>query len=239
MNVRTMIMGCASLPLAALLLAGCEPRPPAAALPIPVAQRAAIPASQPVAPAPSTAPLSFPSAGSSSPLVPSGGGFSLPIGGEIPAAPSTPAAVPNPARFAADQEGSTIPVPSPQPQGSPGLSPAKSTAGSPAEAPGLRIHLSAGIAVPQSLPDGTVMAISVDYSSNAALHPSARYVWVIKSAAGEAVNEVKLEDSGNLSAFFLKLKPEHRPFSARIEEVTPGSKRRTVISNELPLKTDY
>ena len=54
-----------------------------------------------------------------------------------------------------------------------------------------------------------------------------------------AVNEVKLEASGNLSAFFLKLKPEHRPFSARIEEVTPGSKRRTVISNELPLKTDY
>lgn len=83
------------------------------------------------------------------------------------------------------------------------------------------------------------MAISVDYSLNAALHPSARYVWVIKSAAGEAVNEVKLDDSGNLSAFFLQLKPEHRPFSARIEEVTPGSKRRNVISNELPLKTDY
>ena len=59
------------------------------------------------------------------------------------------------------------------------------------------------------------------------------------AAAGEAVNEVKLEDSGNLSAFFLKLKPEHRPFSARIEEVTTGSKRRTIISNELPLKTDY
>ena len=83
------------------------------------------------------------------------------------------------------------------------------------------------------------MAMSVDYSLNAALHPSSRYVWVIKSAAGEAVNEVKLEASGNLSAFFLKLKPEHRPFSARIEEVTPGSKRRTIISNELPLKTDY
>ena len=83
------------------------------------------------------------------------------------------------------------------------------------------------------------MAMSVDYSVRGSLNPSSRYAWVIKHAGGEVVNEVKLENSGNLSAFFEKLKPEHRPFSARIEEVTPGSNRRTVISNELPLKTDF
>lgn len=83
------------------------------------------------------------------------------------------------------------------------------------------------------------MAMNVDYSVRGSLNPSSRYAWVIKYAGGEVVNEVKLENSGNLSAFFEKLKPEHRPFSARIEEVTPGSNRRTVISNELPLKTDF
>ena len=40
-------------------------------------------------------------------------------------------------------------------------------------------------------------------------------------------------------SFFQQLKPEHRPFSVRIEELTSGSQHRTLISNELPLKTDY
>ncbi|MCE9526350.1 MAG: hypothetical protein K8R36_09885 [Planctomycetales bacterium] len=93
--------------------------------------------------------------------------------------------------------------------------------------------------MPQSLPIGTVMAISVDYAVRGRLNPSSHYVWVIKSGAGEAVSEVALDNSGNLSAFFEKLKPEHRPFTARIEEVTPGSKRRTVVSNEVPLQTSY
>jgi hypothetical protein len=83
------------------------------------------------------------------------------------------------------------------------------------------------------------MAMSVDYSVRGRLNSSSAYVWVIKSGAGEVVSEVKLDDSGNLSAFCEKLKPEHRPFSARIEEVTPGSKRRTVVSNEVPLQTSY
>jgi len=82
------------------------------------------------------------------------------------------------------------------------------------------------------------MAISVDYSLNVELNPKARYLWVIKSGAGERINEVKLDATGNLSAFFLDLKPEHRPFTARIEEVV-SSRHRTVISNEAPLKTDY
>jgi hypothetical protein len=108
----------------------------------------------------------------------------------------------------------------------------------PAPASGKFIQLSAGIAVPQFLPTGTCMSLSVDYSLSAAPRAS-HYLWVVKSASGEIVNEVKLESSGNLSAFFQQLRPEHRPFSVRIEEVPAGSKSRTVVSNELTLKTDY
>lgn len=93
--------------------------------------------------------------------------------------------------------------------------------------------------MPQSLPGGTVMGMSVDYALRGGLNRSSRYAWVIKSTAGDVVTEVQLDASGNLSAFFQQLKPEHRPFSARIEELSPGSKRRVVVSNELPLKTDY
>jgi len=96
-----------------------------------------------------------------------------------------------------------------------------------------------GIAVPQSLPVGTVMAISVDYERYAELKTSSRYALVVKSTAGEIVNEIKLEPSGNLSVFIQQFKPEHRPFTARIEELTPGSNRRTIVSNEVTLKTDY
>jgi len=93
--------------------------------------------------------------------------------------------------------------------------------------------------VPQSLPTGTVMAISVDYERYAELKTSSRYALVVKSTAGEIDNEVQLQPSGNLSFFIQQLKPEHRPFTAGIEEVTPGSKRRTIVSNEVTLKTDY
>ena len=101
------------------------------------------------------------------------------------------------------------------------------------------MNLSAGIAVPQNLPNGTVMAISVDDALNAEPKTSSRYALVVKSAAGEIVSEFKPQSSGNLSVFFQQLKPEHRPFTARIEELSPGSNRRTIISNEVTLKTDY
>ncbi|HEX5035149.1 MAG TPA: hypothetical protein VFW62_11780 [bacterium] len=99
--------------------------------------------------------------------------------------------------------------------------------------------MSAGIAVPQSLPEGTVMGLSADYEVFGSLRPSSRYVWVVKSGAGETVNAVELQRSGTLSAFFLELKPQHRPFSVRIEELPSGSKRRVIISNEMTLQTNY
>lgn len=113
-----------------------------------------------------------------------------------------------------------------------GPAPAPTAASSPA------IHLSAGIAVPQSLPDGTVMGMSVDYAFRGSPSPSAKYVWVIESALGDSFAEVQLSSSGTLQAFFPDLKPEHRPFRARIDELKSESQRQKV-SNTVPLQTNY
>ena len=225
MRVHNWIMGFAGLPLALLLLAGCESQPATGPLPVRVAQTAAA-AAPPAASAPA------PAAAAS---VAASGTFSLPIGAPIPSAAAEEQVPNSPAPF------SIPPLAQQPPQGQQPqpATPAPSRTSSPTAAPGPSIHLSAGIAVPQSLPIGTVMALSVDYSFSGERKNSTHYLWVVKSGAGEFVNEVQLEESGNLSAFFQQLRPEHRPFSVRIEQFTPGSKHRTIISNEVTLKTDY
>jgi hypothetical protein len=101
------------------------------------------------------------------------------------------------------------------------------------------IRLSAGIAVPQSLPTGTVMAMSVDYAIAGPLNQSSRFVWVAASQEGGNVEvAVQLQQSGTLQAFFRQLRPEHRPFNCYIEEVAPGG-RRTRISNVATMQTNY
>jgi hypothetical protein len=214
--------------LAAMLLAGCEQTPVAGTL-TPVAEGSSPAAS--ISPAPANAgPVPSTQAVSVSP--PSSG-FSLPIGGDIlplPGSQSAPAVPTFPPLHAKAPAGGNVP-------GSAVRSPA--SGGTPADLTSPAIHLSAGVAVPQSLPTGTAMGVSVDYRARGSLSSSSRYVFVVKSAAGEAVNEVQLESSGTLAAFFLELKPEHRPFTVRIEEISPGSLRRVVISNEVTLKTDY
>jgi hypothetical protein len=215
---------------AAVFVAGCESQPAAG----PVAVRVA-----PVA-SPSSAP---PGQGNfTSPAPATSGDFSLPIGADIPPlaeeTANAPIVIPPLAQAPSNVAGQQPQHPQQPLQVPPTPAQGALPANSPATNSGSSIHLSAGIAVPQSLPIGTVMAISVDYSLRSELRAS-QYVLVVKSSAGEIVNEVKLESSGNLSAFFQQLRPEHRPFSVRIEEVIPGSKRRAVISNELTLKTDY
>ena len=207
----------ASLTLAVLLLAGCGSQPVAG--PVRVAQTAA-----PAQAASATGPAA-------PTLAPASSGFSLPIGVDIP--PATPDSASNSAATAV-QPSQAQPS-----QQFPPATPATPSTSSPAPTPERFIHLSAGIAVPQSLPVGTVMAISVDYERYAELKTSSRYALVVKSTAGEIVSEVKLEPEGNLSVFIQQFKPDHRPFTARIEEISPGSKRRTIISNEVTLKTDY
>lgn len=212
-----------------VVLAGCEQTPVAGTL-APVVTSSS-PAA-PINPAPANA--SPAQSGQSGTPSLSSLGFSLPIGGDIqplpavPPAPAVPVFVPLQANAPA---GSNVP--------DGGAVRAPTSGGSPADLTSPAIHLSAGVAVPQSLPTGTAMGVSVDYRARGSLSSSSRYVFVVKSAAGEAVNEVQLESSGTLAAFFLELKPEHRPFTVRIEEISPGSLRRVVISNEVTLKTDY
>lgn len=160
-----------------------------------------------------------------------------------PPAASTPIAA-NPGLIPVDQIGSAGAKSAPgqggaaQGQGTPQPGPrSTSTNVVPSGTP--PIHLSAGIAVPQSLPTGTQMGISVDYAIRGALNRSSRYVLVISSEGGGSVEaEVKLATSGTFQDFVPKLRPEDRPFNCRIDEVTPGG-RRIRASNVAPLQTNY
>src|SRR5687768_6485078 len=77
---------------------------------------------------------------------------------------------------------------------------APAQAGSVASARSPSIRLSAGVAVPTSLPGGTQMGISVDYAITGPLNGAAKYLWVIKSEAGQIESEVQLQTRGTLQA---------------------------------------
>jgi hypothetical protein len=100
------------------------------------------------------------------------------------------------------------------------------------------IKLSVGIALPQTLPDGTQVGVSVDYKLlKPNLNSAAKYFWVIESVKGEIAMEVHIKpEGGNLAAFLpLEIRPGDGPFSARIDEVmTSGS--RVTVSNVEPLR---
>ncbi len=96
---------------------------------------------------------------------------------------------------------------------------------------GPSVRLSAGVALPQSLPTGTAMGMSVDYVFTAGQPLSSRrYVWVIEPAKADPVKQpVQLSQSGTLQAFFPQLRPEHGPFHVHIES-SDGSRLSTSIS---------
>ena len=170
-----------------------------------------------------------------------GGEPAAPATAETPPVGSTPIAA-NPGLIPVDQIGKSGAQPA-----APGQSrsrgqgtPAVRGPGTPAATAGIPpIHLSAGIAVPQSLPTGTQMGVSVDYAIRGALNRSSRYVLVVSSEGGGDVEaEVKLATSGTFQDFVPKLRPEDRPFNCRIDEITPGG-RRVRASNVAPLQTNY
>ena len=99
---------------------------------------------------------------------------------------------------------------------------------------GPSIRLSAGVALPQSLPTGTAMGMNVDYTFTAGQPlPSRPYVWVIESAkAGHVKQPVPLSQSGTLQAFFTQLRPQHGPFNTHIES-SDGSR----LSKSVPLRS--
>jgi hypothetical protein len=93
-----------------------------------------------------------------------------------------------------------------------------------------RIKLSAGVALPQLGPEGTLMTFSVDYRFlEGAPDPAAQYAWVIEPGKGEPlVQMVKLKRADNLTAIVPQWRPENGPFKAHIDEVLPDGTLRTL-----------
>jgi hypothetical protein len=124
-------------------------------------------------------------------------------------------------------------------QAEPTAAPAAAPADSPAASPA-RIRLSAGVALPQSLPEGTQIGVSVDYRVAGDLDSSAQYFLVVSSQAGEMSLPVQIaREGGTLQTFFPpELRPEHKPFSARLDQqISQGA--RTSVSNTEQLLTSY
>ncbi len=98
-------------------------------------------------------------------------------------------------------------------------------------------RLSAGVALPQSLPTGTTMGFSVDYVF-AAGQPASnmKTVWVIEMAKrGAAEIPVRLRARGNLNAFVPGARPEHGPFQCYLAVVATNG-QRLPISPKVAMK---
>ncbi len=126
------------------------------------------------------------------------------------------------------------PVHDPQP-------PSEPTPSGPASETAVAIQLSAGVALPQLLPEGTQIGVSVDYRVRGKLNSSASYFLVVSSSEGEIAFPVEITSSGGTLQGFCpaSVRPEHKPFSARIDEQSPASRSRTTISNRAMLATSY
>lgn len=82
----------------------------------------------------------------------------------------------------------------------------------------LPVQLSAGVALAQTLPDGTQMGFSVDYQYRGAAMSPVAAVWVIQRRSGAPARlRVQLQAGGNL-ATFVPWPPDEGPYQCRIED---------------------
>ena len=102
------------------------------------------------------------------------------------------------------------------------------------------IQLSAGVAVPQLLPEGTQVGLSVDYRIAGPIPTSAKHELVVDSIAGATRVPVTISPEGGTLQGFLppNVRPEHQPFTAHIEE-TRSSGQGRAVSRSVPLQTSY
>lgn len=117
--------------------------------------------------------------------------------------------------------------PPPPPPTSPVPSPGEPAAG-------LRsIRLSAGVALPQTLPTGTAMGFSVDYEfTRGRPNPASPYVWVIEPGKGQPAKfAARLANKSTLQVFVPHWRPENGPFQSHIED-TAGNR----LSRSIPLR---
>ena len=104
-------------------------------------------------------------------------------------------------------------------------------------APAFPIRLSAGTALPQTGPEGTIMSFSVDYQAGE-YRPAddAHWVLVIEAAGGQRVEEpAQIASSGTWALFVNGWAPEAGPFQAHVEEISGAGSRRHV-SAQAPLQ---
>jgi hypothetical protein len=130
-----------------------------------------------------------------------------------------------PPKSAAAPKVSTQPAGTPTQSSAPQPGPGPATSRSPAPAAGtppgqtLPIRLATGVALPQTLPDGTAMSFSVDYKFTAGQpEPSVQYFWVIERAQGVPTKQpVRLNAQGTLQGF-TDFRPEQGPFQTHLED---------------------
>jgi hypothetical protein len=138
---------------------------------------------------------------------------------------SSPAAAPTSQQGNANAQYGNTPVTAPVTSPSPGT---------PLQ---VAVQLSAGVALPQSLPTGTAMAMSVDYVVQGTLPTDAKQVvWVIESAQGSVDVPVTLAAQGNLMTFVTVMKPEQGPFHSYLAVVFSDG-RKEAISAKADMRT--
>jgi hypothetical protein len=111
--------------------------------------------------------------------------------------------------------------PNPPVSSPPAAAPQPSASNLPSVAAQPQVRLSAGVALPQTLPDGTAMGFHVDYQFVQGQPPSNsqnRYFWVIRRAQGQPARlGVQLQQKGELDTF-IPWRPEEGPFQSHIED---------------------
>jgi hypothetical protein len=98
------------------------------------------------------------------------------------------------------------------------------------------VHLSAGTSLPQSLPTGTTMHFSVDYSlRQQPAQSSAQFFWIIERTIGPPITiPVTLKTKGTLIKLTAGWRPEHAPFRCYIA-IRNSSGEMTPVSTTVPL----
>jgi hypothetical protein len=102
----------------------------------------------------------------------------------------------------------------------PGYVPPGTSRPSTAPAQAAAISLSAGVALPQTGPEGTMMGFSVDYQFNQGRpQPSEQFFWVIERSQGTPAKiPQKLQPKGTLQGFITTgWRPEQGPFRTHIQ----------------------
>jgi hypothetical protein len=137
--------------------------------------------------------------------------------------PPASAVVPGEASFAAAAESPPANPPAAQPQAQPAVpsSPAVTASAT-------RIQLSTGVALAQTLPDGTSVLCSIDYQwVSGGAQQGVEYVWVIELGNGQRMSGPAnvSKRSGTVQAILRGVKPDQGPFKAAVfmKRTSPGA----------------